>query len=335
MNRLIISFSIIMIFWNRAYSQGEDSTSFVNVINSLLGRNQPKLGFMSQFAAEVKDDGKNTTSEFTIRSLRMYLTGSVDENFSYYFQGNLNGTFSLLDLKLMYKLNDHFRIDAGKLKTPYSVEYLLNDARIFFTSRSTVASTIGPFKQNGMQLNGSFLDKKILFTVGAYNGDNAVKKNISLFVGRVLLKPIKKEENEMGLQLEFGGSMAYTKEEDDFSSLPFYGKNHNLNGLYSRIMFKDYWLEGEYLNAVSNSQKTREGFYLDLGKKLTPEIEAAVRFDWYAKYPKWIYDISRKYIAGLNYYPFKEIKLQLNYERDQTLKVNAGYLNFQYAINFE
>ncbi|MBI5476741.1 MAG: hypothetical protein HY964_08415 [Ignavibacteriales bacterium] len=335
MNRLIIIFTIILILWNGAYSQDEDSTNFVNVINSLLGRNQPKLGFMSQFAAELKNDGKNTTSEFTIRNLRLYFTGSATDNFSYYFQGNLNGTFSLLDLKLMYKLNDHFRIDAGRLKTPYSVEYLRSDARLIFVNRSTAANNINPFRQLGAQVNGSFVDKKILFTAGVFNGDNILKKNISLFVGRILFTPIKKEENEMGLQLELGGSTAYTKEEDDFSSLPFYGKNHNLNGLYSRIIFKDFWFEGEYLNAVSNSQKTREGFALDIGRKINTEIEAAVRFDWYAKYPKWIYDISRKYIAELNYYPFKEIKLQLNYERDQTLEVNAGYLNFQYAINFE
>jgi phosphate-selective porin len=335
MNRLIIIFSIILIFWNGVYSQEDDSTSFVHVINSLLGRNQPKLGFMSQFAAEVKDNGKNTTSEFTIRNLRMYFTGSAGENFSYYFQGNLNGTFSLLDLKLMYKLDDHFRIDAGRLKTPYSVEYLRNDARISFTSRSTVASTIGPFRQYGVQLNGSFIEKKIQFTAGAFNGDNSVKKNISLFVGRALFTPIKKDDNDHAIQLEISGSMAYTKQEDDFTSLPFYDKNHLLLGGYTRFTFEDYWLESEYLNSNSDNLKTREGFFIDLGRKFCTNWELIGRFDWFAKYPQRMYQISRKYIGGINYYPFKEIKIQFNYERDQTNKTNAAYLNFQYAVNFE
>lgn len=335
MNRLIIVFSIIIIFSSGVYSQENDSTSFVNVINSLLGRNQPKLGFMSQFAAEVKDNGNNTTSEFTIRNLRMYLTGSAGENFSYFFQGTLNGTFSLLDLKLIYKLDDHFRIDAGRLKAPYSVEYLRNDVRLSFTSRSTVASTIGPFRQLGVQLNGSYLENKIQFTGGVFNGDNGVKKNISLFVGRVLLTPIKKDENDHAMQFEIGGSTAYTIQEDDFTSLPFYGRNHLLLGGYTRFSFKDYWLEGEYLNSNSDNLKTREGFYVDLGKKFCSDWELIGRFDWFAKYPQWMYQISRKYIGGINYYPLKEIKIQFNYERDQTNKINAGYLNFQYAVNFE
>lgn len=335
MKRLIIFLGMLVFLRSGIYSQEKDSTGFVDVINSLLGRNQPKLGFMSQFAAEVKDNGKNTTSEFTIRNLRMYFTGSAGENFSYYFQGNLNGTFSLLDLKLMYKIDDHFRIDAGRLKTPYSVEYLRNDARLLFTNRSTVVNAIGPFRQLGVQVNGSFWDKKILFIAGAFNGDNSMKKNISLFIGRALVTPIKKDENDHAIQVEIGGSMAYTKQEDDFSTLPFYGKNHILLGGYTRLTFEDYWLEGEYLNSNSNNLKTREGFYVDVGRKFWAGWEITGRFDWFAQYPQWAYDISRKYIGGVNYYPWKEIKVQLNYERDQTLKVNAGYLNFQYAINFE
>jgi len=335
MKRFVIFLGMMVFLRSGIYSQEKDSTGFADAINSLLGSNQPKLGFMSQFAAEVKDNGKNTTSEFTIRNLRMYFTGSAGANFSYYFQGNLNGTFSLLDLKLMYKIDDHFRIDAGRLKTPFSTEYLRNDARLLFVNRSNVVNTIGPFRQLGVQVNGSFWDEKILFTAGAYNGDNSSKKNISLFIGRALITPVKKDENDHAMQVDIGGSMAYTKQEDDFSTLPFYGRNHILLGGYTRATFEDYWVESEYLTSNSNNLKTREGFYIDVGRKIRSNLEIVGRFDWFAQYPQWAYDISRKYIAGVNYYPWKEIKVQFNYERNQTLKVNAGYLNFQYAINFE
>jgi len=40
-------------------------------------------------------------------------------------------------------------------------------------------------------------------------------------------------------------------------------------------------------------------------------------------------------MAGVNYFPLKDLKLQIDYERDQTLKTNSGWLNCQYAVNFE
>lgn len=335
MKRLIMILAGMLIFPAALYPQEFDSTDFVDRIKSFFGKNQPRLGFMSQFAAELRDDRTGTSSEFTIRNLRLYVTGSSGDDFSYYFQGNLNGTFSLLDLKLMYRLGDHFRVDAGRLKTPYSSEYLRNDARLSFVSRSTAAMTIGPFRQYGVQLNGSFAGRKIQFTTGIFNGDDPVKKKISLFVGRILLTPVMKEENSRGFQVEAGGSMAYSGEYDDLSALPYYGKNHILMGGYARILFGDFWLEGEYLNSNSNKLKTREGFYADVGKKFGSDFEVMGRIDWFAKYPSWLSRISRKYVAGVNYYPARDLKLQFNYERDKTYEVNSAYLNFQYAVNFE
>mgnify|MGYP001281055866 CR=1 FL=1 len=92
----------IFIFTSLVFTQerSEDSTGLKDIVQSFLGLNQPKLGFMAQFATEISDNGQNTTSAFTIRNLRLYFTGSVGEHSKYFFQGNLNDYLTMLDMKL-------------------------------------------------------------------------------------------------------------------------------------------------------------------------------------------------------------------------------------------
>jgi len=347
MKRIIIILTIcIFVTFTFAQERGEDSTGLKDVVQSFLGLNQPKLGFMAQFAGEVSDDGHNTTSAFTIRNLRMYFTGSVGEHFKYFFQGSLNQSFEMLDLKLSYIFDEHLRIDGGKFKTPFGVEYLVNDAKLLFVKRSTVASNIGTFRKYGVQAQGSFLDKRVTLTAGAFNGENSYPKKISLFIGKVHTIPIKSDEVIHDLQFEAGGSVVYTDKYTDLPSFIFYRNNHILLSSDAKLIYDNYWLEGEYFAATSNRNKTMDGFYFDAGGKINSELEVIARFDWSARYLKLAYenyawqwiptkDISRKYLIGVNYFPLNHVKLQLDYERDYTLKINSAWLNCQYAINFE
>ncbi|MDI6767245.1 MAG: porin [Bacteroidota bacterium] len=322
-----------------AQENERDSTSWINAIQHFIGQFQPRPGIMAQFGADVKVSEDKTTSDFLIRNLRVYLIGSTGSNFSYLFQGDLNGWFRLLGLKLSYRLNDNFKIEGGRFKTPFGVEFLKNDAKLLFMKRSIVATIIGPLRQHGLQLQSLFFDKRLTLTTGVFNGDTVKhRREISLFVGKIQTTPIKKNEVIQNLQLELGGSIAYTNDRHDLLTQPFVEKNIILYGFNSRITYDSYWLECEYDAASSNNLRTRDGFYLDGGWKIASDMEAAIRFDWYSNYyfrlnePIGIY---RKYIIGMNYYPLDRIKLQLMLERDQTNKVNACYLNCQYAVNFE
>jgi hypothetical protein len=339
---------MIFIFASLSFAQeaNEDSTALKDAVQSFLGLNQPKLGFMAQFAGEFSDDGHNTASAFTIRNLRMYFTGSLGEHFKYFFQGNLNQYFEMLDLKLSYILNDHLRIDGGRFKTPFGEEYLVNDARLLFVKRSTVASTLGTFRKYGVQAQGSFIDNRIIVTAGAFNGDYTYKK-ISLFIGKIHTIPIESGELLPDVRFELNGGIAYTRQESDLpSSLIFYRNDHILFSTGSKLTYGDYWTSGEYYNATSNRNRTMDGFYVDLGSKIYPGWEVIGRFDWFCNYLKEVYqdgdwqyvptkNISRRYLAGVNYYPIDHIKLQLDYERNYTSKINSAWLNCQYAINFE
>ncbi len=337
-------FIAILLFHSFSYvamaqKNERDSTSWINAIQYFIGQFQPRPSIMAQFGADIKNSTEKTTSEFLIRNLRLYLAGSTGNNFSYFFQGDLNGWFRLLDLKFSYRFNDNIKIEGGRFKAPFGVEFLRNDAKLFFVKRPTVSTTIGPMRQNGIQLQSSFLDKRLILTTGAFNGDSTKhRKEISLLVGKLQTITIKKDEIIPDLQFELGGSLAYTNDKNDLYAHPFVSTNIILYGFNSRITYDSYWLEWEYNAATSNKLRTRDGFYLDGGWKIAPDMEAAIRFDWYSNYyfrlnePVGVY---RKYIIGMNYYPLDHIKLQLMLERDKKYKVNAGYLSCQYAVNFE
>jgi hypothetical protein len=346
---MIRVFVALMIFIFASFSSAQeinsDSGSVSDAVQSLFRLNQPKLGFMAQFAGEISDNGRYTTSAFTIRNLRMYFSGSVGEHFKYFFQSSLNQYFEMLDLKLSYIFNEHLRIDGGRFKTPFGEEYLVNDAKLLFIKRSTVASTIGTFRKYGVQVQSSMVGKRLMLTAGAFNGENTYPKKISLFIGKAHTIPIRFGDVTPCFQFEAGGSVAYTPNEYDLpANFIFLRNNHILYNVNTKLTYDRYWVVSEYFAATSNRVRTWDGFYVDVGGKINSEWEVTGRFDWFANYYKQVYQdnkwqyvtsISRCYLLGINYYPIDHIKLQLDYERNYTTKTNSAWLNCQYAINFE
>jgi Phosphate-selective porin O and P len=341
LRRLSVLTFILLAVPLYAQQNDRDSSSLVDAVSTFLGFNQPKLGFMSQLAVEVSDNESDTRSEFTLRNLRFYFTGKAGDKFSYYFQGNINGKYEFLDLRLSYQLSKVFRIDGGRLKTPFGIEYLRNDARLMFVHRSMTALNIGPLRQYGAQLQTYLFNKRIHLTTGVFNGGIEETPKISLAVGRINTIPIQGNIGGSNLQIELGGSAAYTGREADFPNYIFIEKNHLLYGLHSRMTYGSLWLEGEYDAASSDNKKTLEGFYCDLGYRFGEKLEAAARLDWMERYSV-LYssimskDVIRKYIVGANWYPIDNIKVQFNFEREEGItNIHTGYINVQYAINYE
>jgi len=339
--RLSVLLCILLAVPLYGQQDDRDSTTLMDAVNSFLGLNQPKLGFMAQFATELSDNEYDTRTEFTLRNLRFYLTGKAGDKFSYFFQGNINGKYEFLDLRMSYNLSKVFRIDGGRLKTPFGIEFLRNDAKLIFVHRSMTAMTIGPLRQYGVQLQTSLFDKRIHITSGVFNGGGDQPPKISLVAGKINTIPILQNVGGSHLQVELGGSAAFTRMEEDFPGFIFVENNHLLYGTHARVTYGSFWLESEYDAASSNNKKTIEGFYCDLGHKFGTAWEAAVRFDWMERYSV-LYssimskDILRKYLVGVNWYPLDNIKIQFNLEREEAgSNIHTGYINVQYAINYE
>lgn len=325
-----------------AQESARDTASLADAVEAFLGKNQPKIGLLAQFGADATNDGGRTKSHFSIRNLRLYLSGSFEEKFFYVFQGDVNGGYQLLDLKFVYLLNDNIRIAGGQFKAPFGYEYLKNEANLLFVNRSSAVRTIGAFRQLGVQIQVTSFEKRLSATLGLFNGQGtgagAFDNKISLLVGNLRGIPIKVGQGGSQFQIDVGGSIAYSRDQEDLPGVSFIKNDKFLLGVNARVAYGDFWSEAEYLMSGSNRTKTAEGFYADLAHRFNSHLEIATRFERTNFYPSpgsagQIAD--RKYLFGINWYTGKLIKIQFDYERSQINRINSGFLNIQYAVNHE
>jgi hypothetical protein len=237
-------------------------------------------------------------------------------------------------------------VDAGQFKPAFGKEFLYTEARLPFVYRSAAAVAINPGRQRGVQLTGTGLDGRVSAFAGVFSGNGITSTSdpkLSLFTGKVRIVPLEQTVGSNTLQTELSGSALYTEDNADISAIQLIADNRFIFNGQIRISCGNLWTEAEYANASSNNVRTTNSLYCDLGWKIDPGVELIGRFDWKMNY--WNYDstarvfnripdgICRKYILGTNWYPATELKIQLNYERDQTYRWNSAYLNVQYSIN--
>ena len=335
-----LTFSVLF-FIQFVSAQEKDSSSIKEIAKALFGIDEPRVGMVAQFDGEWLTSHLAPKTSFNVHLLRLYLSGTIDDKWKFLYQGDLNGSYRTLDAKLSYLFDHHWKIDAGQFKVAFGREFLRNDAKLLFVNRSTVANRIGPLRQLGIQVTGNWFDKRLMMNTGVFNGEGAYSgDNISMVVANVNIIPILHDEDEHQ-RLEMGGSLAYASDEYDLYNLS-YADNKLLWSGNLRLEYEDYWVEAECNGFYHSSYNWQEGFYVDLARHLSARLEGALRFNWYRddgdpnffsfySYPR----IDRAYLAGLNWYPEKNIKIQFNVIRYQSPEATQGIINLQYAVNNE
>ncbi len=333
---------LFLCFGQIVLAQEKDSTSIQEVVGSFFGIEQPKIGMLAQFGTSWQVSHSAPRSSFYIGLLRLYLSGTIDKKLKYVYQGDIDYGFRTLDLKFSYMFDEHWKLDAGQFKVAFGREYLRNDAKLLFVNRSTVARRIGPFRQRGLQVNGSWFEKRLDLSAGVFNGEAmSYGDNISMFVVNGNIVPWSSIAEEPHLLLSLGGSFTYANDKYDITSVS-YAEHKILWSANMRFEYENYWIESEFDGFFHKNGNWQQGCYVDLANRISNDIEVAFRFDWY----RYIGDpdlgfnlfepfINRSYILGLNWYPHHHVKLQLNIERNQTNKATTGILNLQYGINNE
>ncbi|MBI3194599.1 MAG: hypothetical protein HYZ34_09070 [Ignavibacteriae bacterium] len=339
---LLLTLSSLSIVYCKA--QDKDSSSVSETVQSFLGLNQPKIGVLAQLEGGLINDGTETDLIGNWRKrTRLYLFTLPTQKFSFYFQGDINNNFSLLDLKLSYNFREYLNIDAGQFKVPFGKEYLIKDANLLFINRALAVENITPGRQQGVQVRGKLLEHRLTYALNlSAGGGNSADDNISLYSGKLSFIPYQSEIMEEKLNVELQGSFAYTNDKNDF----YYDDYNSDENLFwevdCKINYNDNWFEIEYLKVNGLTSLPTSGFHVDFRKKTSDEVEIAARFDWWNYYSynyigggKFIetYPVNRSYHVGLNWYPENEIKMQLNFQHNQTFQYSTVMLFFQYALN--
>lgn len=274
------------------------------------------------------DDG---TSSFYVRRARVSFAGSIFEGkkgakADYRLQVDFANSPKIVDCWIRYRPIEAVGIQVGEFKLPLTIENTeyappvklefiessLAVKRLVRASGDDVTGINSAGRDIGAQLYGGFVKKNgyniINYNLAVFNGSgiNKTDDNKSKdFVGRIMINPIR--ELAIGAYYQYGeGSYInpYITDKGKYMTLHRYGGGVAYD-------CKDFFVRGEYLGGKTGNLST-DGAYLAGGYKFLGKWAAVTRVDYF--------DIDRtdtarewNYTVGMNYQPWKYLRMQLNY----------------------
>ncbi len=337
MKQFFTCFFLCVLCFGIAYAQDDDSSSVSQSLKSFLGIGAPKLGMLVQWYGEVRNTSDVFREGGDFRAVQLLLQSSFAKRFSFLFQANMKERYQLLDLRLSYNYNSSLNIDLGQFKTYFGREFLKNESELLFSKRAWVSDLLGPQRQTGIQIRGSFIDSALVYGFGVFNGqgiNSYTSSDPSLFNGRVMITPFCLTNSTTHSKIEIGLSGALSTENRDNLVTYTFARYTRFYGIDTRMEWNDYWFEGEYILYNPSDNPMFDGFNLDIARKITPNTELALRYQKFTY--QYIFDPQQREDGasiGCNWYPENELKVQLNLSRNFYQNVNTFIAQVQYAFN--
>ncbi|HEY9247527.1 MAG TPA: porin [Rariglobus sp.] len=162
---------------------------------------EPKLRIngLVQFQGEFGDTGDSRYStdnndRFLLRRVRLGVSGQFLEEVDFKVEGEYVGTsVTLTDGFVNWNHFDEANLKFGQFKTPFGYEFLAADPKLYTIERSLGSDVLTLNRQIGAQASGQFLDKRLTYAAGLFNGNGAnIKTNDNdsfLYAGRVAGTP--------------------------------------------------------------------------------------------------------------------------------------------------
>lgn len=188
------------------------------------GNSSLNLGGWAQLLYRFTDfdaSDKDNKSDFDIRRFKLVLKGNLlSKNFGYKFQGDVSDGFRTEDAFVNYKFCAPLALQVGQFKPPQARQELTSAARQLFPERSLANDTFDLGRDQGLQVFGSFVEKRVEYRLGIFNGNGPNTSNPDnhhMYAGRIDFNPLGAYTmDEAGWQrkeplLNIGGSFAYEK----------------------------------------------------------------------------------------------------------------------------
>jgi len=143
------------------------------------------VGGLVQVQLEAGDRGDsrwaNGNDRFLLRRARLSGSGRFLADFDFRVELDLAGTLAnttglraqLTDGYVTWTRFPAANVRTGQFKTPFGFEQLYPDPRLITLERSLVNDRLTLNRQLGAQVAGDFLDKRLTYAVGEFNGNGA------------------------------------------------------------------------------------------------------------------------------------------------------------------
>lgn len=155
------------------------------------GRPGVDVGGLLIAGYRAEPEGSAEDSGFDLLHARLDVSGRTGLGVRYRVLTGVDPAARELELlagRLTVPVRPGLRVTAGQFKAPFGREALQSPAQIQFATRSQGASALAPLWQVGAQLSGAFLDDRLRYRAGLFNGEGRTAGNADgdmLYAARV------------------------------------------------------------------------------------------------------------------------------------------------------
>ena len=269
---------------------------------------------------EAFDPASDLLSEFTIRRLRLVLSGYAGTKDLTY---NIQLAFSnqdmesdlrspLRDAYVTWQRNTDAQLRFGQMKVPFSRQRVTSSASLQLVDRSIVVGELNLDRDVGVQVFSKDLggaDGKVGYALGIFGGDgrNRLGTNFGyLYAGKIEIRPfgefddyvegdvLRREDPKLAFAVSGGYNQATNRPKSTFDT-PYTVARFDYLHVAGDAIFKwhGFSLTGEWLyrsadadsftdevSGVTELSRAGWGTYVQAGQMITPHIEAAARYGY-------------------------------------------------------
>lgn len=213
------------------------------------------------------------------------------------------------DNYIIRDIGKHNKILVGNTWVPNGIESKESPLTIPFFARSQIARTYGTSRAIGAKLMGDY--DLVEYQLGGYSAERFFKDFFPgpEVAGLISVKPLGKTSGQWG-KLTMGGSIDAGNAESHF----FVTGSHLIYE-YKRLKASFEYATADGSNGSTGfSANQSEGFYGTLSYRITPRLQALIRYDQFDPNKNKANDIRTEYTAGINYFlKGQALKLMLNF----------------------
>ena len=286
----------------------------------------PAYWSVSGFVNAQYSYSPSETNTFFIRHARVDLKGFVSDNFEFRLQSEFaGGSVRMLDALLKIKFNRYFNIEVGQFKTPFTLEsqyHLLKKEGIDYAqviSRLSGYNDILPGNRSngrdiGIMIYGSLFEDAVRgypllsYNVGVFNGCGINRKDDNLtkdIIARFDIRPFVRALVLSASMIR--GTYADDLNPDAANNRISFGGEYKSDALTVRSEYVRADVEADGVMCSTDGFYVVAGYWLPFasGFKLRP----IVRYDRLDT----IDTSSVLYMAGMDCWPWKHLRLQAGY----------------------
>ena len=306
---------------------GWDGKSPITVVKPAGKEKSLSVGGFVQLQGEAGDapDSRfnGINDRFLIRRARLNIKGTFAEHFDFALQSEFGNNaisgvsgyrLQATDVFVNWSKYEKANITIGQFKTPFGYEQLLSDTKVLFIERSLPNDLLTFGRQAGVAASGSFVNKRITYSAGIFNGNGSNSGNNDndqfMYVARTGVvawsaKPGKLVFGIDGAQSRDTGT-TFTGERTAWSA--------DSQFTYGPLDFAAEYFR-QHLDRNSGTDTSADGWYAQAGWYLPGrKWQLLARYETYDPNTALSHDDSHDWTMGASYYlKGDDLKFSLNY----------------------